>query len=89
LPHDDTTYEWLRQLFSAHGEVTSVNVVTDRYTGPAKGFGLVEMTSEEEAKAAIAALKGREVDGRQLRVNEAMERPRDCSGDLGEAHDRW
>jgi RNA recognition motif-containing protein len=85
----DTTEETLRQLFSAHGEVSSVNVVTDRYTGRAKGFGFVEMATDEAAKAAIAALNGREVDGRQLRVNEAMDRPRDRSGDRGGARDRW
>ena len=73
----DTTEETLRQLFSAHGEVTSVSVVTDRYTGRAKGFGFVEMATDEAAKAAIGALNGQTVDGRQLRVNEANERPRD------------
>ena len=73
----DTTEETLRQLFSAHGEVTSVSVVTDRYTGRAKGFGFVEMATDEAARAAITALNGREVDGRQLRVNEANDRPRD------------
>ena len=73
----DTTEETLRQLFSAHGEVASVSVVTDRYTGRAKGFGFVEMATDEAARAAITALNGREVDGRQLRVNEAHDRPRD------------
>jgi RNA recognition motif-containing protein len=73
----DTTEETLRQLFSAHGEVASVSVVTDRYTGRAKGFGFVEMATDEAARAAITALNGHEVDGRQLRVNEANERPRD------------
>jgi RNA recognition motif-containing protein len=79
----DTTEETLRQLFSAHGEVASVSVVTDRYTGRAKGFGFVEMATDEAARAAIGALNGREVDGRQLRVNEANDRPRDSRGPGG------
>jgi RNA recognition motif-containing protein len=73
----DTTEETLRQLFSAHGEVSSVSVVTDRYTGRAKGFGFVEMATDEAARAAITALNGQTVDGRQLRVNEANDRPRE------------
>jgi RNA recognition motif-containing protein len=84
----DTTEETLRQLFSAHGEVSSVSVVTDRYTGRAKGFGFVEMATDEAARAAIGALNGREVDGRQLRVNEANDRPRDSRGPGGGGGDR-
>lgn len=87
----DTTEETLRQLFSAHGEVTSVSVVTDRYTGRAKGFGFVEMATDEAARAAITALNGKEVDGRQLRVNEANDRPRDRGpgGSGGNRDRRW
>jgi RNA recognition motif-containing protein len=85
----DTTEETLRQLFSAHGEVTSVSVVTDRYTGRAKGFGFVEMATDEAARAAITALNGKEVDGRQLRVNEANERPRDRGPGGGNRDRRW
>jgi len=71
-----TSEDSLRQLFTQYGEVLSVNVITDRYTGRAKGFGFVEMATEETAKAAIAALNGKEVDGRQLKVNEANDKPR-------------
>lgn len=72
-----TTEDTLRSLFAAHGEVLSVNIITDRLTGRAKGFGFVEMATDEAAKAAIAALNGKDVDGRQIKVNEANERPRD------------
>jgi RNA recognition motif-containing protein len=61
----------LRELFGAHGQVTSVAVITDRETGRAKGFGFVEYASNEEGQAAIAALDGKEVGGRALKVNEA------------------
>jgi len=61
----------LEQLFAAHGTVESARVVMDRDTGRSKGFGFVEMGSDQEAQAAIAALNGKEVDGRALTVNEA------------------
>jgi RNA recognition motif-containing protein len=61
----------LEQLFAAHGTVQSAQVIMDRDTGRSKGFGFVEMNSDAEAQAAIAALNGKEVDGRTLTVNEA------------------
>ena len=61
----------LQQLFEAYGTVQSVQVIMDRDTGRSKGFGFVEMGSDQEAQAAIAALNGKEVDGRSLTVNEA------------------
>jgi RNA recognition motif-containing protein len=61
----------LQQLFEAHGTVQSAQVIMDRDTGRSKGFGFVEMGSDQEAQAAIAALNGKEVDGRTLTVNEA------------------
>ena len=70
----DTTEDSLRALFAEHGEVTSVNVITDRYTGRSRGFGFVEMADDQEAQDAISALNGHNLDGRQLRVDEA--RPR-------------
>ena len=81
----DTTEDRLRELFAAHGEVTSVNVITDRYSGRPKGFAFVEMAADEAASAAIAALNEQEVDGRALRVEEAKPRkPRsDRGGDGG------
>ncbi len=67
----ETTEDKLRELFAAHGEVASVNVVTDRYTGRPRGFAFVEMETEEAARAAITALNGQTVDERQLNVAEA------------------
>jgi len=69
-----TTGDRLEELFEAYGEVSSVNIVTDRGTGRPRGFAFVEMATEEAASAAIAGLNGQEVDGRTLTVNEA--RPR-------------
>jgi len=84
----DTTEAKLRELFSAHGEVTSVSVVTDRETGRPRGFAFVEMATDAAAAAAIAALNGQMVDDRELRVNEARPpRSRD-SRDRGGYRDR-
>ncbi len=68
----------LEQLFTAHGTVESAQVITDRMTGRSKGFGFVEMGSDEEAAAAISALNGKECNGRALTVNEA--KPREDRG---------
>lgn len=61
----------LEQMFAAHGTVTSAQVITDRETQRSKGFGFIEMDSDQEAQAAIAALNGKSMDGRALTVNEA------------------
>jgi len=66
-----TTEGDLRSLFEPFGELTRVNVVTDRDTGQARGFGFVEMSNDDEATKAIAALNGKELGGRALNVNEA------------------
>ena len=71
-----TTEDGLRNLFSGFGNVASVKIILDRESGNSKGFGFIEMGSEEEANAAIAGTNGREFEGRQLRVNEAMDKPR-------------
>lgn len=65
----------LQQLFASHGTVQSASVVMDRETGQSKGFGFVEMSSDDEASAAISALDGRDHGGRALKVNEAKPRP--------------
>lgn len=65
----------LEQLFAQHGTVDSANVITDRSTGRSKGFGFVEMSSNTEAEAAVAALDGTELGGRAIKVNEARPRP--------------
>jgi RNA recognition motif-containing protein len=69
----------LRDLFAQHGEVLSSNVITDRDTGRSRGFGFVEMGTEEEARSAERALDGQDFDGRQLKVNEAKPRNNDRS----------
>jgi RNA recognition motif-containing protein len=76
----------LEQLFSPHGTVQSAEVIADRDTGRSKGFGFVEMGSDAEAQAAIAALNGQQHDGRALTVNEAKpreDRPRGGGGGGG------
>jgi len=76
----------LEQLFAAHGTVESAEIISDRETGRSKGFGFVQMSSDEEAQAAIAAMNGQQHDGRALTVNEARpreERPRGGGGGGG------
>lgn len=71
----------LEKLFASHGTVNSAQVITERDSGTSKGFGFVEMASEQEAQAAIAALNGKNVDGRNLIVNEARpQEPRSGGG---------
>jgi RNA recognition motif-containing protein len=74
------TEDSLRTLFGAYGEVQSVNIITDRETGRSRGFAFVEM---ENAEAAIAALNEKEVDGRNIKVNEAIDKPRGGGGGGG------
>jgi cold-inducible RNA-binding protein len=69
------TNDALSQLFAPHGKVVSAEVIIDRMTGRGKGFGFVEMSSDQEAQAAITALNGTECEGRAMVVNEA--RPRE------------
>jgi RNA recognition motif-containing protein len=82
----DMTNEGLQSLFAAHGNVESAQIIMDRDTGRSKGFGFVEMSTPDEAKAAIAALDGQQNGGRALKVNEAQpkpERPRGGGGGGG------
>lgn len=82
LSHDVTEDE-LRQAFAAHGEVASVNIITDKFSGQSRGFGFVEMPKNDEAQAAISALNGMDLKGRSLNVNEARprnDRPRRGGG---------
>ena len=76
-----TTEDELREIFQNHGEVSSVAIITDKYSGQSKGFGFVEMSGDDAAKAAIQALDGQDMGGRNLKVNEA--RPRAPRGDGG------
>ena len=70
----DVSSSELEQLFTPHGTVQSAEVINDRTTGQSKGFGFVEMGSDQEAQAAIAALDGKDHSGRALTVNEAKPR---------------
>jgi len=76
----NTTEDGLRSLFSGFGSVVSAKIILDHETGNSKGFGFIEMGTDEEASAAIAGINGRDIDGRQLRVNEAMDKPRQGRG---------
>jgi RNA recognition motif-containing protein len=73
----------LEQLFGAHGQVVSAQIINDRDTGRSKGFGFVEMSSDQEAQAAITALNGQEHQGRALTVNEARPREERSGGGGG------
>ena len=67
----DTTEDTLKDLFSQAGTVNSVSIIMDKFSGRSKGFAFVEMSSEEEAKKAIETLNGKELDGRNIVVDEA------------------
>ncbi|MCQ2611727.1 MAG: RNA-binding protein [Treponema sp.] len=70
----NTTEETLRNQFSQFGNVESVKIMLDKFTQKSKGFGFIEMTDEDEARAAISGLNQKEIDGRKVRVNPAMEK---------------
>jgi cold-inducible RNA-binding protein len=78
------TNETLEQMFAPHGTVQSAQIIMDRDTGRSKGFGFVEMGRDQEAQAAIAAMNGKDVDGRNLTVNEA--KPKTEGGRSGGGH---
>ncbi|MFQ5932928.1 MAG: RNA recognition motif domain-containing protein [Nitrospiraceae bacterium] len=92
-----TTESQLDDLFAPHGTVESVRVITDKFTGQSRGFGFVEMSTDEEAKAAIAALNETQLNGRTLTVNEAKpQEPQSAvgsfsggRGDRGGRRARW
>ena len=90
LPYS-VTDDRLHELFSAHGTVESANVITDRYSDQSRGFGFVEMSTQEEAEQAIAALNGTELEGRSLTVN--ISKPREdrsrSGGGGGGSRNRW
>ena len=93
LPYS-TTEGQLQEIFAAHGAVESARVITDKFTGRSRGFGFVEMGSDEEAQKAIEALNGTEVDGRTLTVNEARPQERRSGfggggGGGGGRRNRW
>ena len=83
LPYSATEQE-LSDLFGRHGAVASSRIITDKFTGQSRGFGFVEMSSDTEAQAAITALNGADMGGRNLTVNEARpQEPRTGGGGFG------
>ena len=79
LPYS-VTEQQLNELFSQQGTVSSAKVITDKFTGQSRGFGFVEMSTTEEAKKAISALNGTQMDGRPLTVNEAKPQEKRTGG---------
>ena len=80
-----TTKETLEKAFSAHGQVVSVNLISERDTGRPKGFAFVEMSTPEEGEAAKTALNGTEVDGRAINVDNAREQEQRKPGGFGDS----
>lgn len=85
----DTTEETLRTLFTEFGDIEAVRLITDRYTGRSKGFAFVEMSTDEAAQQAIDALNGKEVDGRELKIDKAKPRSDRGRGGGRERQRRW
>jgi RNA recognition motif-containing protein len=80
----------LKTLFEPHGTISSAKVITDRETGRSKGFGFVEMGTDQEAQAAIAACSGKDIEGRALTVNEARPKTENAGGGgYGGGGKRW
>jgi cold-inducible RNA-binding protein len=76
----ETNDDRLHAAFSPYGEITEAKVITDRDTGRSRGFGFVTFAVPEDATKAIAALDGKDLDGRTIKVNEAQDKPRDGGG---------
>ncbi|MDP6155516.1 MAG: RNA-binding protein [Candidatus Thermoplasmatota archaeon] len=86
----DATEEQLREAFEEFGEVETIKIITDKYSGRSKGFGFVEMPNDEEANGAITGLNGKDFAGRTLRVNMARPRePRPSYNGGGGGGGRW
>ncbi len=83
----DSTEDDITDAFAAHGTVTSVNVIMDRETGRPRGFAFVEMSNDQEAASAVQGLDGRDLGGRNLKVNIA--KPREPRGGGGGGGGRW
>jgi RNA recognition motif-containing protein len=83
----DTTEETLRTLFAEYGEIESVNLISDRYTGRSRGFAFVEMSTEQAAQEAMSGLNGKQVDDREIKVDKAKPKSDSRSSDRGRS--RW
>ena len=84
----NTNEDELRQMFEGYGQVDRVSIMTDRDTGRSRGFGFVEMSSNEDGEKAIAALNGSQLGGRTINVNEARPKAERGSGGFGGGRDR-
>ena len=71
----DTTEDTLRTLFDEYGQIESVRLVSDRYTGRSRGFAFVEMSTEQAAEEAIGGMNNKQIDGREIKVEKAKPRP--------------
>jgi RNA recognition motif-containing protein len=78
--HFNVSEDELRKAFEEYGEVSSVKIITDKYSGRSKGFGFVEMQNDKEAKEAIDNLNGTEIKGRSVNVNQAREKENNSGG---------
>jgi RNA recognition motif-containing protein len=88
----ETSEGELRQQFETFGAVSKINIIKDNFTGDSRGFAFVEMSNDSEAQAAISGLNGKEVNGRELNVNQARprgEKPGGGRGPRGGGRDRW
>jgi RNA recognition motif-containing protein len=85
----DTNEDTLRTLFAEYGEIESVNLITDRYTGRSRGFAFVEMSTEEAAQQAMSGLNGKQVDEREIKVDKAKPRQKRDSGRSGWGRSSW
>ena len=83
----DTTEDTLRTLFAEYGEIESVNLISDRYTGRSRGFAFVEMSTEQAAQEAMSGLNGKQVDDREIKVDKAKPKSDSRSSDRGRS--RW
>ena len=86
---NSVTNDSLRAAFAAYGEVSSADVITDRYSGESRGFGFVEMRDSESANEAIRSLNGTDLDGNVLKVNEARPRNENRGGGGDGGGGRW
>jgi RNA recognition motif-containing protein len=84
----DTAEDDLRQAFEAHGQVSTVSIIKDKYSGESKGFGFVEMPTKTEAEAAITNLNGKDLNGRTLNISEARPRTENRGSGGGGGRDR-
>jgi cold-inducible RNA-binding protein len=85
----ETNEDTLRTLFAEYGEIASVNLITDRYTGQSRGFAFVEMSTEQAAQEAMSGLNGKQVDEREVKVAKAKPRPKRDSGRSSGSRSSW